>query len=293
GQPIDPRWPIVAKLIVSGGSAVAVVLAVAVVGLLLGGPGVDRWSSFVGFAVATVAYTAFWLVLAIAVARLGRRSETNALLLGGAWLAFVIVVPGLLAVFVDALLPVPSRLVALGDQRTESSLAAQEASSTLDAYYEDHPELAGAERQGGFLPSYFAQQRRVEARLLPGIETFEARLVERQRLVRQLSALSPAVATQEAFYALAGSDTERHHRYVEAARQLLADWHALLSPRLFQGQPLTIDDFQRLPELDWSETGAGTAVLWLLAASVLGWSTVALIVARRGSTERSRAVDQS
>ena len=280
-QPVSPfRW-LVAKLLARLALLTVGLLGVGVLGALVAGleaAALPRLAAWLGVAWL---YWVFWFALAALVASFVRRSETCAAALAAAWLAIVVVVPGLLEVAVQATSPVPSRLAFVSAMREASSDAAKESAELLAQYYHEHPELAANGQQGGFMPAFYASQRDVERRLEPLLADFEQRLVDQQELVGRWRFLSPAVVAHEAFADLAGSNLERQRYFAQEARSFLADWHAQLSPKIFLGQSLAPADYDRLPSFTFTEPPLASS---RLAAAVLGLlvpSILALVVARR------------
>ena len=229
------------------------------------------WSAVVGV------YALFWFSLAVAVAARGRGSETNAATLVCLWLLLVLILPGLMNVTVRAFQPVPTRLEYLSAMRSASSEAAREGAKLLATYYHEHPELASAGEQSGFLPRYYAQQRKVEARLVPILEDLEGRLAQQQDLVERLSFLSPAVLVQETLNEIAGSGLTRQQRYVGQARDHLRAWQDHLAPFVFRGQQLSGADFDALPRFTFEEDPLGRLATRTVA-SLAGLALPALVL---------------
>jgi ABC-2 type transport system permease protein len=276
-QPVTLRALVVGKLaarLLAGGGLLAAILGAA---FAAGGDfGGARWARFGLWLALAAAYALFWLVLAAATAAAGWRSETNATVLAVAWLLLVLVVPGLLTAAIQAALPAPPRLEFVSALRRADNEAAGQSAALLARYYHEHPELAAAGEQGGFVPRYYAAQREVDRRVMPVVEAFERRLEAQQELVGRLRFLSPGVVAQEAFNDLAGSSAARHRRFTEQARDYLARWHAVLSPRIFLGRPLAPEEYDDLPRFAFAEERLGAVATRALAglAGLLGLTAV-------------------
>lgn len=228
-----------------------------------------------------VAYGLFWIAVAVFVNASGWSSQTNAVILASVWLMIVIVVPGVLDVLVGTVAPTPSRLQYVGEMRNAAAEASKNSAQVLAGYYEEHPELAAVEVEGGFLPAYFARQRAVERRVQPIVEGFESRLDAQQRLVRATSILSPAVLVQESFNDIAGTGLYRQRRFTRQARDFLTLWHETLRPKIFTAAEMEPTDYDRLPGFDFREESLGeiatravTSILTLLilAAGLVLWA---------------------
>ncbi|MEM9553521.1 MAG: DUF3526 domain-containing protein [Acidobacteriota bacterium] len=204
------------------------------------------------FAVAWL-YASFWLALAAWVATLARRPETCAAVLASAWLAAVLVLPGLVDVVAQAASPTPSRLEFVSTVRAAKNEATKASAELLATYYHEHPELSANGTQGGFIPAFYASEREVERRITPLLTDYDRRLAEQQRLVDIGRFLSPAVLANEALVDLAGSGSERHREVRARAREFLAAWHAMLAPKIFLGESLRPDDYDQLPRFHFIE----------------------------------------
>ena len=270
-QPVSLHRLLAAKLLARLAIASVFLLLIAGAGALAlsltGGLAAQTLSRLAGWLLVAWLYAAFWLAVAALVASLTRRSETSAAALAAVWLAFVLVIPGLLSVGVQSLSPVPSRLTFVSEMRAASSEAAKESAELLAQFYHEHPELATNGQQGGFLPAYYASQRQVERHLNPLLEDYEARLARQQQLVGLGRFASPAVVAQEAFIELAGSSLERQSDFARQARALLAEWHATLGPKIFLGETLAPADYEGLPRFDYAEPAVSRP---RLVAGVLG-----------------------
>ena len=150
--------------------------------------------------------------------------------------------------------------------RAATAEASKRSADLLANYYEDHPELAATEMQGGFLPAYFAQQRDVEKRVQPIVDDFESRLVQQQRLVQITSLLSPAVLVQETFNDVAGTGVGRQRSFTGQAREFLAQWHETLQPKVFTAADMTLDDYDRLSVFALREDDRGELISRSMAA---------------------------
>lgn len=242
----------------------------------------ERLVLFVLWLSAAIAYGLFWIGVVAFVNALGRSSESNAVILACVWLMLVVVVPGALNVLVSTATPTPSRLAYVTEMRRATAEASQSSGELLAAYYEDHPELAAEEMQGGFLPAYFAQQREVERRVEPIVDDFESRLGAQQRLVRATSVLSPAVLLQESFNDIAGTGLARQRTFSTQARDFLAQWHQALRPKIFTAAEMAPADYDQLPSFGFREVSLGSiSVRASISLLVLVIPSVVLVGAAR------------
>jgi ABC-2 type transport system permease protein len=280
-QPIGLKTLAAGKALLRLLVAMGALTAFCVGGLLLSGElSAERWVRFGLWLALVVAYGLFWLGLAFAVAACGWRSEANAAVLAGAWILLVLVVPGLLNIAVQVASPVPPRLEYVTTLRHTSNETSKASAELLARYYHEHPELAAAGEQQGFLPRFYASQREVDRRLAPVMEELEDRLRAQQALVERWRFLSPAVVLKEALDDVAGSSPRRQWRYTEQAQEYLARWHQRLSPKIFLGAALGPEELGGLPRFSFEEEPlavmgrrvvVGLAGLLLPAAALALW----------------------
>ncbi|MCG8605500.1 DUF3526 domain-containing protein, partial [bacterium] len=183
----------------------------------------------------------------------GKRSEANAAILTCMWLLLVLVVPAAMHLSINQTSPVPSRLEYVSAMRAAENDAQLKSSELLSKYYHDHPELVAEERRSDFIARYFTMQRDVENTVMPVALDYEKRLALQQKLVGSSRFFSPAVILQEAFNDIAGSGIARQQDYVRQVRGNLAEWQAMLSPKLFRNERLSTSDYDALPRFSFQE----------------------------------------
>lgn len=283
-QPVRLRTLLLAK----------VTAQLALIAAFLAGIGLVAWGFAFGFdpeaiprlvawLVCALIYAAFWLVLAVAVASWRVGSATHAMVLAALWLVFVLLLPSGLDAGIQLVQPTPSRLEQLSTMRQASNEAAKESADLLASYYHEHPELASEGQQDGFMPAFYASQREVERRLTPIIEEFDQSLESQQAMVGRWGLLSPAIVAHRTLALLAGQDAARYRSFVDQSRRFLTVWNAELSPRIFRGEVLTSDEYDRLPVFTFEEISrpdmlrslaTGLAALLVaigLAAGIAAW----------------------
>lgn len=207
-----------------------------------------------GATAAVWAYASFWFALALAVQRLNRSSQTNALLALATWLLLVVVLPAALETFVDVAVPVPSRVSLFEASRRAQREATAKEDQALAAFYGDHPQLAAADDGlDSFWKHWVIRTRETERALLPLLTRFDAQVGRRQELIAVLSALTPAVAMGDALSTLAGADGERHHRYVLQVQAFSREYRRFFEDRVLRGQRLTAEDLVHVPRFAFRE----------------------------------------
>jgi ABC-2 type transport system permease protein len=265
-----------------------------VAGIVAGADPADgaTWSQLALVTAVVVAYAAFWFALALGVNALDWRSETNGIVLANAWLVFVLVLPSFVNVAATMLYPAPSRVELTTEMREAAEIADRDAAAARDAYLYDHPELAGG---GANLDDFYvrvlATDAAVERAIAPLLARFDEQAAARARIVSRLRYVSPAIATQEALDALAGTDDARYTDFVGQVTRFHDAWRGFFAGRIAEGRRLAAADFDRIPAFAYVEPpvrgAAGRALpslaylvlvaLVLGAAAALGYRRYAVI----------------
>ncbi|MFP2929329.1 DUF3526 domain-containing protein, partial [Pyxidicoccus sp. 3LG] len=201
-----------------------------------------------------VAYGAFWFALALAVNALGLGSATNALVLVGAWVLLVVVVPAVAQLGVSTLYPVPSRVALVGATRTASLEAEKRGSEVLSVYLQDHPELAPeGTKTEGYWPTALAVQDEAARATAPVLAAFQAQLARQQATLGVLRFASPALAFQQALQDVAGTGSRRHGHFLAQVDRFHAAWRQALLPRVFSASTLGAAEHRALPRFAYEE----------------------------------------
>jgi ABC-2 type transport system permease protein len=238
-----------------------------------------------------LAYSAFWFALSAALVVRSGNSARHAITLAAAWLALTLLMPAAINLAVKTLHPVPSRIELILAMRDATDAATTERSKLLGAFYEDHPELAGA---GGaatedFVTLRFVTGQKVEQELAPVLARYDEQLGRQQALVEKLQFLSPALLAQSALADAAGTSLARHRLFFAQAVAHHAQLRAFFDPRALSKQKFA--EWDDVPGFRFVEEEnaavliriAGPLAALLLAALILGlWSWRALL---RGSPE--------
>lgn len=270
-QPVDARRVIGAKLLARIGLVLGVTILLLALGTLVGGtsltapgtlPRLALWALVVSL------YALFWFGVALAVNATGQSSATNAVILLGAWLAVVVIIPSLYNVAVTTLRPSPSRVELTTALRAATNEANEKGSTLLQKYYLDHPEMmaGGKPDMENFAARSIAVQEDVEASMAPQLSDFDRRLVEQQALADRYRFVSPALVVQAALFDLSGTSMHRYRYFQEAVDAFHREWRAWFFPRIFARATLTPQDFDALPRFTFAEEPAGAVAARVLPA---------------------------
>ncbi len=284
-QPVTLTRFLFSKALQRAALLLSVVLVLGVAGPLLGGA--DLSAPGIGLRLALylallAAYSLFWLALSVAVNAWGRSSAGNALSLIGLWLAFLIVIPGLASVAVDAIHPSPSRVELVNLARE----AAREAEAQTSALEGDHgkPKAADTGRRA------LANQAAFEEQVLPVLARFRDQRTRQQEMVDDLRFLSPALLLSEALTDVTGSSVGR---YEDFSRQV-DDFHGALKAFFFEraerGAELGVADYDAMPRFAYREPPDGSLVARVgTSLLALGLACGGLVLLARQRLRRAEA----
>jgi len=259
-QPVSLRRVVMAKVLLRAAFVAALAVLLSAAGVIIGGANLaaeGAWPRLLVWAAVTAAYGAFWFALAIAVNAMGRGSATNAMILAGGWLLFVIVIPSVLNVAIQAAYPVPSRVELIQAIRVAGDESTRQGSKLMARYLEDHPELAPPSNGPGGPPDFGTLQVAVneatERSVQPVLAQFDAQLANQQKMVDRFRYLSPAIVAQSAFNDLAGSSAHRYKHFLAGVDEYHRQWRGFFVPRILKKEKLGAGDLDRLPVFTFRE----------------------------------------
>lgn len=257
-QPVRARRVMVIKILVRAVIVVSLALGFTLLAALVAGvpllapgslPRLALWAGIVTL------YGVFWFSVALAVNALGKSSATNAVILLGAWLAVVVLVPAVYNVVVTTVIPSPSRIEMTQALREGTNAAQARGEALLQKYYIDHPEMmpGGDADMENFAARSIAVQEEVERDMAPTLAGFDQRLVEQQALADRYRFVSPAIVTQAALYDVAGTGAGRYRHFQLLVDDYHTEWRSFFYPRIFAKDTLGVADYERLPRFEYRE----------------------------------------
>lgn len=235
------------------------------------------------------AYLVFWQALAAWANFHAWPAATNALVLSGAWLAAVLLIPTLVQAVVQAVAPPPDRRAFVLETRAIETDLFTRAEAIRDAYYAENPArrptVALNEYDTYFVGNLYPRALAADAALAPTLDRLAAARAAQATWWRRLAWLSPTLAFRLATEQLAGATPVQQGRLIDHARAFQQTWRAHFGLKLFSMRPLTLADYDGKPEptpvrLTFAErsTAALPATLGLFAAWIF-----AVIALRRTS----------
>ncbi|MEQ9444288.1 MAG: DUF3526 domain-containing protein [Rhodospirillaceae bacterium] len=201
-------------------------------------------------------YAFFWFGLALFVNAWNKPSVTNGVILANLWLVFVVVIPALVNVAATTLFPAPSRVELTTEMREATEVADQEAAESREAFFFDHPEMAGGDANADqFFIQVMATDSAVERATQPLLEAFDLQAARRQGLVDLLQYVSPAIVAQNALNGVSGTGTERFSDFVTQVLDFHENWRGFFTSRVVKGSRMTSQEFDQIPIFDYSDWG--------------------------------------
>jgi ABC-2 type transport system permease protein len=290
-QPIGLGKLVLGKVALRFGFVLAIAAGLSIIGVLGGGADFASPGMFarllLWFGVVAL-YGAFWFALAAMVNAFGASSAANAIALSGLWLGFVLVIPSMLNLVVKYAHPVPSRVELIQAMRDASSATSFKGSQLLSKYYEDHPDLAGAKADtSDFGAITLVTQEELDRQMEPVLARFDDQLDRQQTLVDRYRFLSPAILAQSSLLDIAGTSAHRYKHFLGLTDEYHRTWRTYFSERVFNNQPMTPDDVDRLPRFRFKEESFGDVAvraapgLWGLAIATALAGILTLFALRR------------
>lgn len=296
-QPLTLPRLVLAKTLVRSGVIIGLAVLVPTLALLITRHAVLDGAALCVFALwmaLVIVYGLFWFALSALINSLGRASATNALLLIGAWVVLVLVVPVAMNLAVSTAHPAPSRTDLATQTRLVTIDGLNRYENLFSQEYVDRPE-ALLPRDGRLevaprMRAFYLMEEFVDQRLTEVLAQFDRQLAAQQVLVDRFSFISPAIVANEGMASLAGNGTRRYERYKQQVIGYHEDWRGYFVPRVRNGIAIVEADFARFPRWSWQEENAAIVradalikILQLLAVATV----MALLAAWRFSRRQS------
>ncbi|MCU1325598.1 MAG: hypothetical protein JWN34_968, partial [Bryobacterales bacterium] len=300
-QPVTLRRVVLSKVALRATFVIVLAALLTVAGVILGGADLSAEGAtlrLILWLAVTAAYGAFWFALAVGVNALGRSSATNAMVLAGLWLFFVVLTPSILNVAVKAAYPVPSRIELIQAMRVAGEDATRQSSHLLARFMEDHPEMtssASATRGDAAHPGEAADYGTLllaindatERDVQPVLDRFDGQVAGQQRIVDRFRYLSPAIVAQSAFNDLAGSGAHRYNHFLRQVDQYHGQWRRFFAPRILKKEKIAVADIDTLPAFRFSEESTADVAgrVW---STLLGLLLPVVVVTAAGLRKLAR-----
>lgn len=268
-QPVSLRQFVLGKILLRGLVIIGVATLLSFLGVLVSNPEIlsagGLWR-VVMWLLIIVAYGSFWFGLAVLVNAFANKSSTNAMILIGAWLTLVLIVPAVLNLVARAAYPLPSRIELVQTMRRADVEAQKEdAASTADAAATDLSSRVGEEAVvtsiNNFNKRALPLEQRGEAIAAPIFAHFEQQRSSQQSFVERLKYMSPAIVSQTGIAQIADNSTAAFGAYAGQVQAYHRQWREFFFPRVMADQMLTRDDMKNAPRFHYTPE-SDTTVFW-------------------------------
>lgn len=284
------------KLLFRAVLVLGLTVGITAAGLWMGGvPLAANSAPLLAWALLVVAYGCFWFALGAAVNVLGRDSAQNALILAGAWVVLLLMLPTLGSVAVNVAYPLPSRAEMVNTLRTVQTDAKRESDAMQTRYEQEHAQTSGAGAPAGGAAEQasrrMAVQQAAAARAASVMDRHDEQRLRQLNAVAGLRFMSPAILMQEALNDIAGTGEARYRHYQAQVDRFSGQWRDFFAPRVEKNTALIVDDYDRFPRFQYAEQSLGewsTALPTALAGLLIPAALLGMFAAYRA---RSYAIN--
>lgn len=241
--------------------------------------GARELSGLTALALTVLAYGAFWLVVAIIINLLTRRSTEAAIAAGAVWLLVVVMLPSMTLATIDLFRPAPSEM------RFATELKARKAEITerQRLYREANPTppRTPSPRIPDRLRDLYADRVALDSEIAPMIAAHQHAKDIRRQTLDAVRFFLPSVAVQDALDRIAGSDADRALAFENQVRAAQLELRRLYKSHLDRDALVTPAEYDNAPRFHFHETGDAfqAGVLADLAALIVA-ILIILIAAR-------------
>lgn len=256
-QPVSVAQFVLGKILLRGVLIIGLAAGLSLAGLLISSPDIiaagDLWRAG-AFAAVVVAYGVFWFGLAVVVNAFATKSSTNALILMGCWLTFVLIVPAALNLVAKAMYPLPSRI-----EMTQALRRADEAVKQEVGYQRPYQkEVLGRSTEAAlettisdFYLTLLPLEEKAEAVASPIFNRFGAQRRAQQLLAEHLKYLSPAILTQFTLHALANQSADDFYQFNRQAQAYHQRWRDYFLPLVQANRLMTREEMLAVPRFKY------------------------------------------
>ncbi len=237
-----------------------IVVASLILSFLINDTGVFKFpASLLSLFALIFVYVNIWFLLCLAINIKGKSTGSNAFILTGFWVFFLLIVPVLINMVTNTVYPVPSRTGYTAKYYTESVVHERAGrSKILDKYFQDHPELVirqdtlNPDKEWHelfrFYKAVLAQLENTDSTLAPLTNDYKSKIAIRKKLIEKASLFSPAAVFKNALDNLAGTSDGRYDLFYEQAEQRRKLFNEFLRQKIFREDLMKNEDVDKLPD---------------------------------------------
>jgi ABC-2 type transport system permease protein len=241
---------------------------------------------------AALLYGGVWVGLISFVVSANKGGAVNLTALLLAWAGLTFLLPGSIVALAEAAYPMPSRLAYLADARETEIETELEEADVGTRFVLDHPDLVvdKASQMPGYVRTAFLATRSVDEATRPTLASFESAASKRERSMRFMRYLSPAIAVHGVLVDVAGSSAQRYRQFAAETRALKAGYADLAGRSIVAGRRLPLAQAATLPRLSLPHETASAVLRRNVAA--LGFLAVVAAVLALAANRRLGAMER-
>ncbi|WP_462251316.1 DUF3526 domain-containing protein [Ekhidna sp.] len=227
----------------------SLVLILLILGFLLQSiPILENSKLFLNWILISFGYCFLWAVTMVVIIVLKRTSAFNAIVGLGVWLFFTLITPALLNLFVLSREPLPNRSEMIHELRTLNGQVWDSPKSyVLDKFYIDYPQYDDGDTID-FYKWYYAGFTLMDKEANIMKSKYEEQVSSRNTILNRWEWLAPAAMVHERISRLSETDRQSHLDFVKEVYTYHRNMKELYYPRIFNGQPFSLDDLNKLSE---------------------------------------------
>ena len=207
---------------------------------------------------AIVVQAVIWTVLVLAIAtRPTFRSETSAAVSVGAWVVLTLAIPIAGKVYIEgSVTGIKGAEVALVQREAVNDAWDLPKSTTMEAFYASHPEWSDSApiNEEWHWKWYYAFQQVGDELAADLAQEYRAAMLARDQLTARFAFISPAVAIQRQFEALAHTNLDASLAFEDQVREYHEHIRRAYYPVLFREVPFSGERLAQIEIADFSES---------------------------------------
>lgn len=199
-------------------------------------------------------YFLFWALICGLVNLNKSNSISQALTLCSVWVVLCLIIPGIIQYSVNKKYPLPNRLEMISAGREASIEASQAASKMMDAFMQDHPELAkDTSNMDDFTKRLFATQLLVEEKVNPILASFDTALENQYESIAQKVYFSPVLTTYNLLAQTGRNDFETQRDFYRQISAFHEEWKGFFNFYLSGTKIFDVTVYEQLPQFEYQK----------------------------------------
>ncbi|MBX2923862.1 MAG: DUF3526 domain-containing protein [Chitinophagaceae bacterium] len=230
---------------------------------------------FLSWLVVAVLYVAVWCAIALLIASFNKPSPVNAVILLGAWLFFLIMLPAFLNAVSVNKYPINQTLISDAIRRVQLDETEHGQEELFEKYYKLYPEYREYHIQSPYnLPKLYAMGGALKDKEnKPVIESYYELIRSRDKYVNVFNIISPALQTQQLFNYISGSDIQYYLDYNRQLALFHKELYHFYADPLYKNKTLSAKDYDNRPRF-LMKTEIGWITIYTGMLTLAGWGLI-------------------